>query len=294
MRGALLGTVATGVLQSSSMVSVAVVGFADSGVLSLRHALAIIAGANVGTTLTPQIIASGSLEASVPLAILGLGLMVLFGRSGPGCFGRSLVGLAMVFVAMETVTRSVSPGNLNESLAASVLARPWFSLLAGTLATAVLQSSGASLAMIMALAGTGALALEGAIAFMLGANIGTCVTAVMASTHASSAGRRVAAGHFILNLVGAMLFMLLLGPFATVARWTSPSLGRQIANANSLFNIASSLLALPALDHLAWVCEVLLPDKKDRHPALQKNTPRRQRGPSDDRCRAPGHSARIH
>jgi len=288
-RGALLGAFATAIFQSSSMVSVAALSLADSGAISLGQAMAVVAGANVGTCLTPHLISWASLEASWPLAALGFGLMLAFRSKALGQLGRALVGLAMMVTAIEVISWCLGFAGPGLALFVSGLAGvPWGAFLAGTLLTAIIQSSSASLALLMAVAESGLVPLDGCIAYMLGCNVGTCSTAAIASMASGTTGRRVAAGHLILNLAGAMAIMPFLVPFAGLVRHITPVASRQVATANTLFNVGSALVALPLLDLLVRASTLVVPGKEER-----TRTPPKDTGWGRAPCREPSSKGRC-
>jgi phosphate:Na+ symporter len=254
------------------MVSVAALSLADSGAISLGQAMAVVAGANVGTCLTPHLISWASVETSWPLASLGFGLMLAFRSKALGHLGRALVGLAMLVTAVEAISWCLGSSGPGLARFVALAAAPWAAFLAGIMLTALIQSSSASLALLMAVAEAGLVPLNGCIAYMLGCNVGTCSTAAIASIASSVTGKRVAAGHFILNLAGAMAVMPFLIPFVDLVRCLTPVASQQVATANTLFNVASTLAALPLLGCLVRASILVVPGKKERAHAPPKHT----------------------
>ncbi|MFS0727507.1 Na/Pi cotransporter family protein [Paenibacillus sp. 1P07SE] len=265
LRGAAVGTVTTAFLQSSTAVTVITIGMVGSGLLSFRRSLGIILGTNVGTCLTTELIGLQIHRLGWPLligaAFLWFATALLDeGRgsqsgSPPGTLTHTFrytavaaAGFGLLLVGM-TMMQSLAPAIEASPLYSWLLERAgeslWWGLAAGAILTALVHSSAAVIAMIMGLAATGAMPLELGVAVVLGANVGTCATGLLAAIGSSSAGRAVALAHVALNIGGALLF----APFIMELQWLAALLSdqpaAQIAHAQTIFNVASSLLALP-------------------------------------------------
>lgn len=243
------GMVVTALVQSSTAVTVLAIGFVNARMLGLVQAVGIILGANIGTCVTAQMLSLNLTALAWPAAAAGL-LLQLPGlkRASLRFAGQALLGFGLIFFGLDLISSSFTP--LRDSawfarLLASLSGSPPLAVLAGTIFTGLIHSSATTTGVVIALSREGLLDLPSAIALVLGGNIGTCFTAVLASIGGTTAGKRVALAHVLLNLGGVLLFLPLLKPFAVLVQLTDPSLPRQIANAQTFFNVASSLAVLP-------------------------------------------------
>ncbi|MHB1683220.1 MAG: Na/Pi cotransporter family protein [Bacilli bacterium] len=271
-RGLLTGVAATLVTQSSTAVTLISMGLVAADILSFTDTIGIILGTNIGSTLTVGLL-SLNVERIGPYLILA-GLIAYLGalslrRTAPrrrqiGQFAISVIGFGTLFVGFHVMTAAAaplaaSPGVTQALLVARV--HPFAGVLTGAVVTAVIGSSSASTALALSLAKTGALPLVTAIAVVLGNNIGACTTALLASIGGNRSVQRVAATHVLLNVCGVALFMLILRPFAAVVSVLVRDPGGQVALAHVLFNVISSLLALPFVYRIAAWLEIILPER---------------------------------
>jgi len=256
-RGFSSGVVATALLQSSTALSVMAVSFVDSNLITYRNALGLILGSNIGSTVTTQLLAFPLSHYAIYLMAAGA-LGYLFLNTRFRFLALSLFGLGSLFFSLMLLENGMAP------LAESDLVRGTLQrlgdhhlggVLAGTILAALLHSSSATTGIVMLLTEEGWLTLPTALAFIFGANIGTCVTAIIASLAASRAAQRVALFHVLLNLFGVVLVFPFLVPLSIGIEGLGGGLGRQVANAHTLFNLISSLLALPLLP---WAERLLL------------------------------------
>lgn len=241
------GAVITALVQSSTAITVITIGFVNAGVLNLAQAVGIVLGANVGTCLTTQLLSFDLYSIALPAAAAGLSL-ILFSKKPPLIYtGRALLGLGLIFFGLEALTDAFIPLHSSPRFVQTVSSTqsPWAAALYGCIFTGIIHSSATTTGVIMALSRHGLIDLPLAIAAVIGSNIGTCITAVLASMGGTATGKRVALAHVLLNLGGAALFLPLLGPFAALVGLTADTLPRQIANAQTIFNVLSSLLVLP-------------------------------------------------
>lgn len=259
LRGAAVGALAAALLQSSSAVNAVAVALAGGGLLRLRQAVSLILGANVGTTLTGQLAAfhpgplgPAAFAAGAVLAFAGAGKL----RRG----GWALAGLGGLLSGLDLMARALQAGGTGavHSLAG---AGDGAALLTGALITALVQSSSAVTATLVALAEAGILAVRTAVAAVLGSNVGTVVTTLVAGFSSGPAGRRVAAVDLAFNALGAALFLPLLPVLLSSAEALSRSPGRQVAHAHTLFNLVTVALVLPFVDPLCAALERLLPKR---------------------------------
>ena len=276
VRGVLAGAAVTAVLQSSSAVTVMVLGFVSAGLLTLRQAVPVIFGCNIGTTITAQLLAF-RLEDVRGLVLLA-GLLLCFicaGQKGLA-IGRAVFAFGLLFEGIAGMSTALAPLAQSPMFAlwlARVRHRPWLGLLTGLCMTLTVQSSSATIAVLQSVAarpgpqGGSLLGLAGALPVLLGDNIGTTVTAVLASVGQSRDAKRLAAAHALFNLSGAAVCWLLLPQFTALVRLVSPHgpesavLARQIANAHTLFNLGCTVLWLPLTPCMVRIVCILLPGK---------------------------------
>lgn len=250
------GTLSTALLQSSTALTVMAISFVDSGLIPFQNALGLILGSNIGTTITTQLLAL-PLEPLIPYALLAGALGYLFIPHRWRYLALSCLGLGMLFLALGLLENGMAPLAELEWVQSALhqLGDHHFQgIIAGTLLSAVLHSSAATTGIVMILAADGWITLPTAIAFVFGANIGTCFTAVIASLATSRAAQRVAIFHVLLNLFGAIIFYPLLTPLALFLEWLGGPISLQVANAHTLFNVISSLVAMPLLP---WATRLL-------------------------------------
>lgn len=271
--GVAVGAGITAVIQSSSATTVMVVGFVNSGMMALRQAVWIIMGANVGTTITGQLIAL-DVGALAPLfAFIGVMMVVFIKKLHVQHYGQIIAGLGILFIGMGMMSGSMVP--LRESQAFVELmtkfSNPLLGILAGAVFTAVIQSSSASVGILQALAVSGVIGLENAVFVLFGQNIGTCITAVLASVGTGRNAKRATVIHLIFNIFGTALFtaICILFPLtAVVERLTPGNAAAQIANMHTIFNLGTTLLLLPFGLKLADLAEKLLPELPGAEPGV--------------------------
>ena len=270
-RGLLLGLIVTAIIQSSSATTVMAVGFVGSGLLSLSNVTGIIMGANIGTTITAWLVSLTQIEGTNIILkllkpssfapILGIvGIILYLSKNGKGKnIGAALLGFTVLMFGMQTMSDASKPlSELPEfKNAFAAISNPFLALLTGTVLTAILQSSSASVGILQALSAGGAITLGAAIPIVMGQNIGTCVTTLIASIGASKDAKRAAMIHFYFNLIGTaillsafLLFKWLIGlPFAN-----DTATPFSIAVSHTLFNVISTIILFPCgklLEHLA-------------------------------------------
>jgi phosphate:Na+ symporter len=260
----LVGVLFTAVTQSSSLATVIVIGVVDAGILGLPAAIAVIIGANVGTTVTGQLLSFHLQEYAPWLAVLGLTAMI-WPRPAGRPAGRSLLGLAGLLWGLEYMGAALVP--MLESPAALELLRsasrhPAAAVLAGAAVTAVVQSSSAVVGAVIALATEGAITLRAGAGIMVGADVGTCVTSLLAGLGAGTAARRAALSHLLFNLISVLLVLPFFAGFVALAAASSGELPRQLANAHTLYNLGGAVLLMLWLKPFARAVEKLSPPQK--------------------------------
>ena len=283
----LLGAAISALIHSSSGTTVIVVGLVNSGIMQLSQAIGVIMGANIGTTVTSQILRLADIEEGglitrllspsnlAPIFVaVGAVLFVFLKSPRKRDWGQICMGIGLLFTGMESMMQAVS-GLQNSPLFAwlfATLQNPVLGLLAGTLITVAVQSSTASVGILQALSSTGLVTWGSAIPIILGQNIGTTSTSLIASVGTSKAAKRTAMVHVYFNVIGSIVFMgAIYGAKAMIGfPWWSDTIGMgEIANFHTLFNVAATLLFLPFTKLLAGLAEMTFPDKAGEAPALE-------------------------
>ena len=281
----LTGAFVTAVVQSSSVTTVLVVGFVSAGMMSMAQSVGVIMGANVGTTVTAQIVAFKVEEAA--LWMVAIGFLMIFGakRERVKHYGSMLMGLGLIFFGMGLMGESMHPLRSYPPFL-DLMARmdnPFFAIIIGAGFTALVQSSSATTAIVITMAGQGLISLEAGIALAFGANIGTCVTALLASLGKPREAVRAATVHVVFNVAGVLIWL----PFISVlAGWVvsiSPThaelegtarlaaeVPRQIANAHTVFNLANTLIFIAFTTQIARLVQYLVPDKIEEEKVIIK------------------------
>jgi phosphate:Na+ symporter len=264
-RAVLAGAFATAALQSSSITTVLIVGFVSAGLITLPQSIGMIMGANIGSTLTAQIIAFKITAFALPLAALGFFARLLARRDWHRMAGDVILGLGLMFVGLDFMGQATAPlrGFPPFLDAMQQMTHPLFGVVLGALFTAIIQSSAATTGIVIVLGGQNLIPLESAIALILGANIGTCATALLAALGKPVDARRVALAHVLFNVIGVALALPLIPLLTQTVRALGADLPRQIANAHTLFNVATTLLFIGFAGPLARLCIRLLPSPTD-------------------------------
>ena len=267
IKGVLVGAGITAVIQSSSATTVMVVGFVNSGLMTLQQAVWIIMGANIGTTITGQLIAL-DIGAIAPLfAILGVGAIMFSKNEKVHHISSIIAGLGILFMGMDMMGAAMEPLQESEAFInlMTQFSNPLLGILVGAVFTAIIQSSSASVGILQALAATGMIPLSSAVYVLFGQNIGTCITAVLASIGTKVNARRTTIIHLMFNIIGTALFTVIcmVTPYVSLIESITPGDPvAQIANAHTIFNIVTTLILLPFGTYMAQAAEKILPDSK--------------------------------
>ena len=255
--GALTGAFVTAIVQSSSVTTVLVVGFVSAGMMSMSQSIGVILGANVGTTLTAQIVAFNVERAALWMVAIGFLLSAIKKYESASQYGQMLLGLGLIFYGMGLMGHAMHPLRSYPPFLElmSQMSNPLLAIILGAGFTALVQSSSATTAIVITMAGQGFISLEAGIALAFGANIGTCVTALLASLGKSREALRASLVHLFFNFGGVLIWLPFIGVLATWVTGISPNypelqgtaklskeVPRQIANAHTLFNVANTLL----------------------------------------------------
>ncbi|WP_018591826.1 Na/Pi cotransporter family protein [Terrisporobacter glycolicus] len=263
--GVLVGTLVTAVIQSSSATTVMVVGFVNAGIMTLPQAVGVIMGANIGTTVTAQLV-SIDMNGLAPVALgIGIILYLFGGKPKTKHIAEVLIGFGILFTGMDFMKEAVKPLSEYSGFTSALLTfgkYPILGLLLGFGITAIIQSSSASMGMLVVLASQGLIPLNSALPILYGQNIGTCVTSLLSSIGASISAKRAALIHLIFNILGTALFLIFLNKLVVSAvTYMDPNnVARQIANVHTIFNIASTLILLPFNKFIIKLATRLVPD----------------------------------
>jgi phosphate:Na+ symporter len=274
--GAVTGAFVTAVIQSSSVTTVLMVGFISAGLMSLSQSVSVIMGANIGTTITAQIIAFKITKAA--LLMVGVGFAFLFAgkRERVRQYGAMVMGLGLVFFGMSVMSDAMEPLRSYQPFLNLMIRmeNPFVGILVATLFTGLIQSSSATTGIVIVMASQGFITLPAGIALAFGANIGTCITALLATIGKPREALRAALVHVFFNVAGVLLWVVFLGQLAELVTWLSPAhpelagtarlaaeTPRQIANAHTLFNVANTILFLGFTSQIARLVEKLVPDR---------------------------------
>ena len=264
LKSLLVGAGVTAVLQSSSATTVMLVGFASAGLLTLRQTIGVILGADIGTTVTVQLLAFDLLQLS-PLVVFVGWVLYVAGRGTVRYVGQAILGFGFLFLGMKLIHDGTAPlatNGLFADLLRALTDQPLLLVLISAVFTALVRSSAAVIGLALSLASSGLMPLVGAIPIIFGANVGTAATAVIAAVGQNAEARRVAAAHAAFKIVGVAIFFPFIGPFADLVRATSPDVQRQIANAHTIFNVALALVFLPFSGVAADFVTRLIPEAR--------------------------------
>ena len=285
-----VGLGVTAIIQSSSATTVMTVSFVNAGLMTLQQAIGIVLGANIGTTVTAQIIAFKIHNYALPAIGLGVGLR-LFARSDKWrAFGEAVMGFGMLFFGLAIMKDGMNPlkdSPMVREFFVKFDGNPLLGVLVGTIFTLMMQSSSVTIGITMTLAASGLLSFHGALALGLGGNIGTTITAQLASISTNTAARRTAQAHTLFNVIGVFYILLLFPYFIKLIDWITPGnpdlivttaaqakgfgielgdkpyIARHIANAHTLFNVVNTLIFLPLLEVLMKISSWIIPQRKE-------------------------------
>jgi len=267
IKGVFVGLFITATIQSSSITTVTLVGLINSGLMTLEQAVGVILGAEIGTTITAQIISFKIGIMFFPLIALGFFLFFLGKKEKYKHLGQIMLGFGILFLGMHTMSSGLRPLRDNTffiNTLASFSKIPALGIIAGAVFTGIIQSSSATTGLVIAMGMENIIDLNSAIPIILGANIGTCVTALVASFGSSLSAKRAAMSHFTFNIIGVLLFFPFLTQFVRVVSLTSPELARQIANAHTIFNTTMTCIMLPATGLLIALVKKIIPGEEVR------------------------------
>lgn len=260
LMGVLAGMLVTVLIQSSSGTTALTVGLVSAGFMTLRQAIGVIMGANIGTTVTAFIIGIKIGEYALPIMAVGAILLFFFKNKKVQSLGQVVFGFGMLFFGLELMSTGMKPLRSLESfqeLTISMSNSPALGVIVGTVFTLIVQSSSATIGILQELFGQGAIDLKAALPVLFGDNIGTTITAVLAAIGTSIAARRAALVHVIFNIVGTIIFTIFLVPFTNLIQYFQTSLNLNpemtIAFAHGTFNVTNAIIQFPFIAVLAWI-----------------------------------------
>ncbi len=260
------GAFITGLIQSSSATSVMLVGFVSAGLMSFRQTLAVILGADIGATLTVQLIAFHIYDYAILIIGIGLAFVLFSKKIIARNVGEGILGFGFVFLSLKIMIDAMMPLQENELFRlafVSLADTPAIGISLSALVTGIIHSSAATMGIALVLAKSGLIPLKTALYIIFGANIGTCATALIASMRSPVEARRVAWAHVLFKLLGVLLFLPFVAPFQELVAASTSSLPRQIANANTLFNVIMAVGFLPFIGIFAQLIIKLIPEKEE-------------------------------
>jgi phosphate:Na+ symporter len=276
--GTMTGIAATALIQSSSATTVLTVGFVNAGLMNLKQAVSVIFGANIGTTVTGQLMAFKVSQYALPFLFIGILLYIFAKKDSIKGIGALIMGFAMIFFGMHLMSQGVAPLKESEMVMdvfQNFSHNPILGVAAGMIITILLQSSSATVGLVLTLVGSGLINLDGAIPIILGDNVGTCFTAALASIGTNLAAKRTALAHFGFNIIGTVIVVALLPLYKSLILITSTDVVRQAANAHTIFNVLNTLLFLPFTTLYTKLIELIIPGvvkvKQERAIYLNKN-----------------------
>jgi phosphate:Na+ symporter len=260
-----MGALVTALIQSSSATSVMVVGFVNAGLLRLEQAIGVVIGANIGTTITGQLIAFKIDKFALPIIGVGFAIVMLSKRKQTRLWGEAILGFGLLFLGLSIMKQVLTPLGGSEvfrSFFVRFSTQPVLGVLAGMVATLIIQSSSATVGLTMALAAAGLIDITGAICLVLGENIGTTITAQLASIGSNRIAKRAAFAHTMFNVLGVVALTIIMYSttfYVRLVEATSSDIMRQVANSHTLFNVINAAVFLPLTGVLRRVVERIVP-----------------------------------
>ncbi len=265
-KGVFVGAFTTSVIQSSSITMVTIIGLINAGLLTFSQAVGVMLGAEIGTTITAQLIAFKVGVYFLPLITLGF-FLFFFTKDNKKYhyLGQTILGFGILFLGMATMSGAVKPLRADPffcDLLTNFGQVPILGIIAGAIFTAIIQSSSATTGLVIAMGMENVITLPAAIALIFGANIGTTITGLIASIGSRLSSKRTAIAQLMINVGGVLLFLPFLAPFATFVSTTSVDLARQIANAHTIFNVIVTLIMLPLVGLIVKLVTKLVPGEE--------------------------------
>ncbi|MEE8567519.1 MAG: Na/Pi cotransporter family protein [Anaerolineales bacterium] len=271
LKAAVFGAGVTAIIQSSSLMMTTIIGLINTNLMTLKQAISMMMGFEIGTTITAQIAAFDMDNLAYLFIALGFIFIEFLPRGKWRDYGEVIMGFGILFLGMNLMSDALSVLTTMPAVEAwlimmgqNVLA----GLLAGALLTAIVQSSSAVTGLTVAMGMSQAISLEGAVAILLGANIGTCATGLIASSRLSRVARQASIAQILINVIGVIIFLPFFSPFIRLVNLTASELPRQIANAHTIFNVAVSAILFPFVEPIARTAKRLAPEKDEKETKL--------------------------
>jgi len=264
LMGTAVGAGVTALVQSSSATTVMLVGFVNAGLMTLRQSIGVIFGANIGTTITAQIIAFKLTDLALPAIAIGVGLHFFGKKKSWRDIGLFFFGFGMLFLGLKIMGSQVKPLGQEpavKEIFVSLSHNPLLGVLIGTVFTALFQSSSVTTSLVVTLILLGLIDLDAAIYLILGCNIGTCVTAMLASIKTNISAKRAAVAHVLFNIFGTIVAFMLLPIFKSIVLRTSTDIARQCANFHTVFNVVNTIVFLPLIGLFTKLVTKIVPGK---------------------------------
>lgn len=276
----IVGTLVTMLVQSSTAITVMTVGFVNAGMMNLTQAVGIIYGTNIGTTITAQLMSLKLTYIALPVVAIGFFTMSFAKKEHVKHIGQAVMGFGLMFLGLKILNASL-PYIKDSETAREIFYQygqnPFLGLIVGMVATMLIHSSSATVALTISLFSANLISFEAAIGLTLGDNIGTCITAQLASLKANIAARRAAWAHTLYNIIGVLIALIVLKPFTGFIEWITLSILHEprsflVANTHTLFNIISAIVFLPITKYYVRFLEKIIPDRstKDKEEHLDR------------------------
>lgn len=264
LMGTAVGAGITALIQSSSATTVMLVGFVNAGLMTFKQSIGVILGADIGTTITAQIIAFKLTDLALPAIAIGVGLHFFGNRKYLKDIGLFFLGFGMLFLGLKTMSSQVSPFSQNpavKQIFIDLSSNPFLGIMVGTLFTALFQSSSVTTGLVITIAALNLIDLNAAIYLILGCNIGTCITALLASIHTNVSARRTAMAHVLIKVLGVLIILMILPILRPIVLRTSANIARQCANFHTLFNVIIMVIFLPLVTFFSKIVTKIVPGK---------------------------------
>ncbi len=266
LMGVLTGVLVTGLIQSSTGTTVLTVGLVNAGFMTLKQAIGVIMGANIGTTVTAFIIGIKIEEYALPIIFIGTFFIFFFKNKKVNNVGQVFFGLGALFFGLSLMGDGVAPlrdSSAFRDLTINMSDNPLFGVVIGAIFTAIIQSSSAAIGLLQELYAQGAVTLGAALPVLFGDNIGTTITAVIAALGSSIAAKRAALTHVMFNLIGATIVIIFIVPYTglieNIQTWLDLNRPMTLAFAHGIFNVSNTIIQLPFIGVLAWIVTKLIP-----------------------------------
>lgn len=266
-----VGTFITMLVQSSTAITVMTVGFVNAGMMNLTQAIGIIYGTNIGTTITAQLMSLKLTHIALPVIAVGFFITIFSKKENVRHIGQALMGFGLMFLGLKILNSSL-PYIQDSETARSMFLKygknPFIGIIVGMVATMLIHSSAATVALTISLFSADLISFEAAVGLTLGDNIGTCITAQLASMNANTAARRTAWGHTLYNIIGVTIAIFILKPFTGLIEWLTYNVLHEpkaflVANTHTFFNVISAIIFLPLTKYYVAFLERIIPERKN-------------------------------